>query len=138
MKKAKRKARGPYKCTFCREFGHRIEKCPKRIKAQTILNALPGNQAIELIPPQIRLISVLEGAVHSGLQSAIEGNQRLAEQKKPHNDSLINAWTELTRRSARIPKKLIDRAKQAEAARRAANDAYELAIAPILAAINNE
>jgi hypothetical protein len=136
-KRAKKKLRGPYKCTICREYGHRADVCPKKRKAETILNTLPGHIAIALIPEQIQLLSIINEQTHAGLQGAIEGNQRLAESGKAHNDSLINAWTELAKRQAKIPKRAIERAREAHQKRLTADRDYEAAIAPIIAVLQD-
>lgn len=136
MTKKAKKPRGPYRCALCRDYGHRKDKCTKARTAEMILNSLPGDTALRsLIPEQFQILAIIESQTHQGLIGAIQGNQRLAEAGKPHNNSLVNAWTELAKYQAGIPSNVVEHARQMRAALLAAEDAYHQAIAPIREAL---
>lgn len=139
MPKKKKNQRGPYKCTRCREYGHRKEKCPNAHKFETLLNSLPGDEALaRLVPEPVQIVTVLEGEVGNALAGAIRGNERLAEREIPRNTSMINAWAELSARAARIPAAQLVTARKAREALRAAEQTYAQALTPIRVALKLE
>lgn len=135
----KRKKRGPYRCTKCREYGHRADKCAKKHKMQVILDSLPGEQALgALIPEFFQIIAVVEGQTGEGLRGAIEGAQKLVAQGLPENYSLVNAWGELSKRAAVIPQHAIEAARAARVKLLEAETEYARACAPIYAALGHK
>lgn len=137
--KRKGKKRGPYKCTRCKDYGHRADKCTNAHKFETLLNSLPGDEALaRLVPEPVQIVTVLEGEVGNALAGAIRGNERLAEREIPRNASMINAWTELSSRAARIPAAQLVAARRAREALRAAEQTYAQALTPIRVALKLE
>lgn len=135
----KKNQRGPYKCTKCREYGHRANKCPNAHKYQKLLDSLPGAEAlVRLVPDSMQILAILEGEAGAALVGAIKGNEALAERGIPHNDSMINAWTELNVRAAKISSAAINKARAARVALIAAETAYHEALAPIRAALGHK
>lgn len=141
MKKSKRnkKGRGPYRCTNCREYGHRADKCPNAHKYETLLNSLPGDAALAgLIPDDVQILTVLDGHVSTALTGAIRGNERLVARGMPPSNSVINAWTELSVRAVKIKPSQISAARAAREARDKAEAAYQAALAPIRVTLGHE
>lgn len=128
----KTRRRGPYRCALCREHGHRQDKCPNAHKLQTILDSLPGEIALHsLVPEHFQVLAVINGQTGEALLGAIHGAQKMVDRGLPYNSSIVNAYTELATRAAKIPARVIRAALEAYEALRKADAAYNKAIAPI-------
>lgn len=139
MTKKKKNQRGPYKCTRCKEYGHRADNCPNEHKFQTLLNSMSGPDALDaLIPEFVQISTVVDGITSAALVGAIKGNDRLVARGMPPSNSIVNAWAELTARAAKIDTKAINAARLAREARDRAEIEYQAALAPIRAALGHE
>ncbi len=135
----KTKKRGAYKCTKCREYGHRANKCPKKYRMEMLLNSLPGDIALgSLIPEFFQVLAVIEGNAGQAIVNIIKGNERLVEQGLPPSNSMVNAWTELAVRAAKVPPDVIALAKTARITLNEAEAAFAAAIAPIKEALGHK
>ena len=128
MTKKRRGPRGSYKCTRCREYGHRADKCTAPIDLSAEGGMKTELAARAMLAEDFAVHVVIAGAVQDGLMGAL---QTVGVGGSSIGSAIVNAYRELAARERHIPRDVINRARAAKAKLDAAWSEYATAAAPI-------